>query len=67
MEIKGYPDQLLNEFTSDVDRIYLFWALVQIETIAKDLKNCLKFLENVDLTKLKEDQFQKYTQLVTIS
>jgi len=31
MQMKNYPDQILSDFSSDVDRIYLYWALLQNE------------------------------------
>ena len=61
MEMKDYPTQILKEFTTDVDRIYLFWSLMQVESCAKDLANSLEFLESVDVKLLKEDQLQKFT------
>lgn len=59
--MKDYPAQILTEFTTDVDRIYLFWSLMQVETCAKDLVDSLGFLESVNVKLLKEDQLQKFT------
>jgi len=56
MEMKDYPDQILKEFTTDVDKIYLFWSLMQVESCAKDLASSLGFLESINVKLLKDDQ-----------
>lgn len=55
MEMKDYPAQILREFTSDVDRIYLFWSLMQVESCARDLASSLGFLESINVKLLKDD------------
>ena len=50
-----------------MERIQLFWTIIQMEDCAKEIIPQLSFINEVDLTKLTDETYFKFTQLLAIS
>lgn len=65
LEMPGYPERIVDEFSEDQEFIELLWCLIQVEEVAQSLLPIMGRLNSIDFTKIKD--MQKLVQLISIS